>query len=113
MMCQTLLAAQGGKQLKGKPFDSQMAKQSVAESLGKYFDLTCGFSVRNNMLRSILHLEMVKFLPKCLLEILALQKGVITLIFKHEHVWQPGPGVAERDTGIEALAEAVSDGVPW
>lgn len=41
------------------------------------------------------------------------KKGIMSQIFNQEHGWQPGPTDAETDHGIEALAEAVSDGAPW
>ena len=62
-------------------------------------------SYRNNTLWSILDLKKVKLKPW--------ENGVISHIFKPEHLWQPGAGDAETDNSIEALAEAVSDGVPW
>lgn len=64
--------------------------------------------------RMFLDFFLKKWCPnQCFLNMWPCKKGIMSQIFNQEHGWQPGPTDAETDHGIEALAEAVSDGAPW
>lgn len=109
MMCQTLVAAQGVKDWKeNRSTPNWQNKVLLRDILENMLIWQVGFGFLSKQ-----HVMIHPWPePKSLLKS-GLGKTGSSVTSSNLNVWKPGPSDAETDTGIEALAEAVSDGVPW